>query len=171
MLHVITQQTWSHGTDGWSRTQGYWVIANLESNCWTVLTQSVRVHELHHTLARVSLVRECCNGDDESLWRTGKFDPSIQRPLNWSSPKFAYAIHYVRDSYQNAKVHPDWITGFVSAHARLCACVGYFFQFFSVLPIAYSKDAHIDFYAKYAERRGSAQGCAFWGSRNHCLKF
>ena len=130
MLHVITQQTWSHGTDGWSRTQGYWVIANLESNCWTVLTQSVRVHELHHTLARVSLVRECCNGDDESLWRTGKFDPSIQRPLNWSSPKFAYAIHYVRDSYQNAKVHPEWITGFVSAHARLCACVGYFFQFF-----------------------------------------
>jgi len=39
------------------------------------------------------------------------------------------------------------------------------FRFF-VSSIAYSKGALTDFQAKYAERRGSAQGCASWGSRN-----
>jgi len=40
------------------------------------------------------------------------------------------------------------------------------FFVFLVLPIAYSQDARSDFHAKYAERCGSAQGRAFWGSRN-----
>jgi len=34
-------------------------------------------------------VRECCKGDDESLWDRGKFDPPTpKKPLNRWSPKF-----------------------------------------------------------------------------------
>ena len=32
-------------------------------------------------------------------------------------------------------------------------------------------DARTDFHAKYLKRRGFAQGCAFWGFRNHSLTF
>ena len=35
----------------------------------------------------------------------------------------------------------------------------------------YSRDACTDFDAKYVKRRGSAQGSAFWGSRNQNLRF
>jgi len=62
-----------------------------------------------------------------------------------------------RDAYQHADF-PFWISGFVSAHARLkfssTAPV------FLVLPIAYSQEDRINFGAKYVKRRGSVQGCA-----------
>jgi len=35
----------------------------------------------------------------------------------------------------------------------------------------YSRDACTDFDAKYVKRRGSAQGSAFWGSRNQYQRF
>jgi len=35
--------------------------------------------------------------------------------------------------------------------------------FWGVLEITYSQDATTDINAKYVKRRGSAQGCAFWG--------
>jgi len=38
--------------------------------------------------------------------------------------------------------------------------------FLGVLTITYSQDATTDINAKYVKRRGSAQGCAFWGSQN-----
>jgi len=38
----------------------------------------------------LSLLRECCKGDDESQWERGKFDPATQKPLNRWSPKFVY---------------------------------------------------------------------------------
>jgi len=43
--------------------------------------------------------------------------------------------------------------------------------FWGVLEKGYSLDARTDFDAKYVKRRGSAQGIAFWGSRNHYLRF
>ena len=71
---------------------------------------------------------------------------------------------YVRDSYQSAKFHPDRISGFVSAHARLCTplCVGCVFRFFVSSNRLQQRRAH-RFFSKYIERRGSAQECAFWG--------
>jgi len=42
---------------------------------------------------------------------------------------------------------------------------------FWVLQIVYSQDARMDFDAKYVKRRGSAQGCASWGSQNQKLSF
>ena len=42
--------------------------------------------------------------------------------------------------------------------------------FFGVLDKGYSQDARTDFDAKYVKRRGSAQGSAFWGSRNQNLR-
>jgi len=41
--------------------------------------------------------------------------------------------------------------------------------FLGVLTITYSQDANTDINAKYVKRRGSAQGCAFWGSQNQNL--
>jgi len=41
--------------------------------------------------------------------------------------------------------------------------------FWGVLEITYSQDATTDIDAKYVIRRGSVQGCAFWGSQNHTL--
>ena len=43
--------------------------------------------------------------------------------------------------------------------------------FFWVLEKGYSQDARTDFDAKCIKRRGSAQGSAFWGSRNQYLRF
>jgi len=40
-----------------------------------------------------------------------------------------------------------------------------FFSFFGVLATRYSQGPWTDFDAKYAKPRGSAQGCAFSGSR------
>ena len=41
---------------------------------------------------------------------------------------------------------------------------------FLVLEKGYSRDACTDFDAQYVKRRGSAQGSAFWGSRNQNLR-
>jgi len=43
--------------------------------------------------------------------------------------------------------------------------------FGGVLEKGYSRDARTDFDAKYVKWRGSAQGSAFWGSRNQDLRF
>jgi len=76
------------------------------------------------------------------------------------------------DIYHPAKFHPDRIRVF------FCACVisriklftRLFVRFF-VLQIVNSQDARTDFDAKYVKRRGSAQGCALWGSQNQKLSF
>jgi len=77
------------------------------------------------------------------------------------------------DPYTCAKVRHDQLRGFVSAHALLCApkTVSFFvfvfcFLFFRVLATRYSQGPWIDFDTKYTTKtRGSAQGCAFSGSR------
>jgi len=43
--------------------------------------------------------------------------------------------------------------------------------FWGLLEKGYSRDACTDFDAKYVKRRGSAQGSAFWGSRNQNIRF
>jgi len=49
------------------------------------------------------------------------------------------------------------------AHQKVFGAQG-FFSFFGVLATHYSQGPWTDFDAKYAEIRGSAQGCAFSGS-------
>jgi len=55
---------------------------------------------------------------------------------------------------------------------RFCACVisrtsaQSDSTIFWVLEKSYRRDARTDFDAKYVKRRGSAQGSAFWGSRD-----
>jgi len=124
--------------------------------------------------------------------------PATHKLLNRSSPKFTFTwlrrgyipscnnnnnnnnnIHiciapYGRNFRGAAKFHPDRIRGFVSAHARfrVSNCLlGYLFVFGGVLHLIYSQDARTDFDAKYVKRRGSAQGCAFWGSQSQKLSF
>jgi len=43
--------------------------------------------------------------------------------------------------------------------------------FWGVLEKGYSRDGYTDFDVKYVKRRSSAQGSAFWGSRNQYLRF
>jgi len=60
-----------------------------------------------------TVVRECCKGDDESLWERGKFDPPPPKnPLNK-----IYVGNYVWDIYHRAKFYPNRFRGFGSAHA------------------------------------------------------
>jgi len=97
--------------------------------------------------------------------------PATQKPLNRWSPKFVYVTTSgISTTMQNfiqiglgvsvlcmrdlAPLGKKWL--------------GYFFLF---LEKGYSRDACTDFDAKYIKRRGSAQGSAFWGSRNQNLRF
>jgi len=74
--------------------------------------------------------------------------------------------------YNHAKFYPNQFRGFGSAHAWFRAPQHKVTRlFFLVLEKGYSRDACTDFDAKYAKRRGSAQGSAFWGSRNQNLRF
>ena len=62
--------------------------------------------------------------------------------------------------------------GFGSAHAWFHAPqhkVTWLFLGGGVLEKGYSRDTRTDFDAKYVKRRGSAQGSAFWGSKNKVL--
>jgi len=60
---------------------------------------------------------------------------------------------------------------------RFCACVISRLSaqsgsaIFLVLEKGYTADTRTDFDAKYVKRSGSAQGSAFWGSRNQNLRF
>ena len=100
-----------------------------------------------HTLA---LPRECCKGDDAGQWRSLKFDPPPRRhPVsgshkNWQRWLRRGPLHLCKSSSQSTQ-------GF-----RFRACV-------TLCAKLHTKGT--DFDAKYAKTRGSAQGCAFSGSR------
>ena len=80
--------------------------------------------------------------------------------------------NYVGDIYHRAKFYPNRFRGFGSAHASFRAPQHKVTRLhFGVLEKGYSRDARTDFDAKYVKRRGSAQGSAFWGSRNQNLRF
>ena len=78
--------------------------------------------------------------------------------------------NYVGD--KQAKFYPNPFRGFGSAHARFRAPRHKVTRLlFLVLQQGYSRDACTNFDAKYIKRRGSAQGSAFWGSRDQNLRF
>jgi len=78
--------------------------------------------------------------------------------------------NYVGDIYHRAKFYPHRFRGFGSAHA-LFRAPKVTRRFFLVPEKGYSRGACTDFDAKYVKRRRSAQGSAFWGSRNQNLRF
>jgi len=55
------------------------------------------------------------------------------------------------------------------AHQIVYSAICLFFG--GSLQIVYGQYARTDFDAKYVKRRGSAQGCAFWGPQNQKLRF
>ena len=63
-----------------------------------------------------TVVRECCKGDDESLWERGKFDPRHPKTPQPIVTKICVG-DYVGDIYQHAKFYPNRFRGFSSAHA------------------------------------------------------
>ena len=102
----------------------------------------------------------------------GKFDPPApHKPLNRWSPKFVWMTTSAISTTMQNFIQ----IGF--REFRFCACVisrpsaQSDSATFLVLEKGYSQDACTDFDAKYVKRRGSAQGSAFWGSRNHHLRF
>ena len=53
-----------------------------------------------------TVVRECCKGDDQSLWEMGKFDPPP--PKNPSTDAHQICVgDYVGDIYHQAKFYPN----------------------------------------------------------------
>ena len=97
--------------------------------------------------------------------------PATQKPLNRRSPKFVYVTTSgISTTKQNfiqigLGVSVLRMRDFAPLGKK---GLGYFFL---VLEKGYSRDACTDFDAKYVKRRGSAQGSAFWGSRNQNLRF
>jgi len=120
-----------------------------------------------------TVVRECCKKDNQSQWERPKFDPPP--PLNPLTDRHQTLPTWLRRGYlPSRKISSRSDKGF-----RFCACAisriklftRLFVRFFWVLQIIYSQDARTDFDTKYVKRRGSAQGCAFWGSQNQTLSF
>ena len=102
--------------------------------------------------------------------RGGNLTPAIQ-PTQPMVTKICVS-DYVGDIYHHTKFYPNRFRGFGSAHAWFRAPRHKVTRLlFSFLEKGYSRDACTDFDAKYVKRRDSAQGSAFWGSRNQNLRF
>jgi len=130
-------------------------------------------HIWYHTR---TVVRECCKDDDQSQWKRPKFDPPS--PLNPLTDRHHNLPTWLRRGYlPSCKISSRSDKGFsfcACAISRIKLFTRLFFRFFlggGVLRLVYSQDARTDFDAKYVKRRGSAQGCAFWGSQNQNLSF
>ena len=118
-------------------------------------------------------MRECYNGDDESQWERGKFDPPpLKNPLTDGYQIVSMTTSGISTRLPPCKILSKSVQGF-----RFCACVisrpsaQSDSAIFWVLEKGYSQDARTDFDEKYIKRRGSAQGSTFWGSRNQYLRF
>ena len=59
-----------------------------------------------------TIVRECCKGDDESLWERGKFNPPPLPPQKNPFPMVTKICvgNYVGDIYHRAKFYPNYCT-------------------------------------------------------------
>jgi len=64
-----------------------------------------------------TVVRECCKGDDQSLWEMGKFDPPPLKNPSTDGHQICVG-DYVGDIYHQAKFYPNRFRGF-----RFCAYV------------------------------------------------
>jgi len=112
-------------------------------------------------------VREWCKGDNASQRRSPKFDsPPRPNPVSDSHTNRHRwlrrgPLHLCKRSSRSAQAY------------RFCACVTLrtknVLVFLGVLATRYSQGPWTDFNAKYAKTRGSAQGCAFSGSRTQNL--
>ena len=113
-----------------------------------------------------TVVRECCKGDNASQWEAQNLTPHDAQTPYSGIIKIGRG-DYVVDPYTCAKVRHDSPRGFLSAHAWLCTpnCTPKRFFWGRGVATRYSQGSWMDFDAKYAETRGSAQGCAFSGSR------
>jgi len=106
-----------------------------------------------------TVVRECCNGDNERQWKSPKFDPSLhQTSLNRFSPKLACVITSWRapDMQNQPGISVPQICDFNVLQGWLCSFFG---SWNSLQPKPLN-----GFYAKYVKRRRSSEGCAFWRS-------
>ena len=116
-------------------------------------------------------MRECFKGDDASQWGNGKFDPLRRaKPLTDRHQKLRT---WLCPGYLPTHKIQSWsLEGFLfPVCAKLRIKNVYSASFFRVLPTAYSPGPWTDFHAKYAKRRGSAQGCALSGFENKSLTF
>ena len=99
--------------------------------------------------------------------REGNLSPPQKKNL-WPMVTKICEGNYDGDIYHKARFYPNWSKGF-----RFCSCVisGPLAQWlgFLVFEKGNSRDARTDFDTKYVNRRGSAQGSVFWGSRNQNL--
>ena len=132
---------------------------------------SIKIHSIYNVRSQShtrTVVQESCKGDDASQWRNPTFDPPPRsNPISDSHKSWQRWLrrgpsHLYKSSSRSAQ-------GF-----RFRACVTLrtksvysadFFPVFWVLATRYSQGPWAAFDAKYAETRGSAQGCAFSGSR------
>ena len=111
-----------------------------------------------------TVVRECCKGDEASQWRKPKFDPP-PRPNPVSDRNTNRHTCLRRGPLHLCKSSPRSTQGLRFPRMRDFAHQKRV-SFFLVLATRYSQGPLIDFDAKYASTRGSAQGCAFSGSRS-----
>jgi len=115
-----------------------------------------------------TVVRECCKGDDQSQWRRANFNPPP--PLSPLTDLHQNWQRWLRRGYlPPCKILFRSDKGFRFRACATSRTIGDSAIFFWVLEITYSQDATTDIDAKYVIRRGSVQGCAFWGSENHTL--
>ena len=131
------------------------------------------VDGLSHTR---TVVRECCKDDDQSQWERPKF--ATPPPLNPLTDRHQNLPTWLRRGYlpsRKISSRSDKGVSFLRmrdfARQIVYSAICSFFLGGGVLQIVYSQDARTDFDAKYVKRRGSAQGCAFWGSQNQKLSF
>ena len=115
-------------------------------------------------------MRECCKSDEASQWRSPKSDPPPRpnpaRVSDSHTNRHRWLrrgpLHLCKRSSRSAQACFPRMRDF--AHQKR---VNFFFG--GVLATRYSQGPWTDFNAKYAKTRGSAQGCAFSGSRTQNL--
>ena len=129
----------------------------------------VKMETRHPVSQTRTVVRECFKDDDQSQWERPKFDPTP--PLNPLTDRHQNLPTWLRRGYLPSCI----ISSRSDKGFRFCACAisliklftRLFFRFFG----SSSHHDRTDIDAKYVKRRGSVQGCAFWGSQNQTLSF
>ena len=98
----------------------------------------------------------------------GNFRPP-QNPTPWPITKQFVASDYVGDPYGCAFGANPYTGGFWANGWNITNFFLFIYSFFHEL--TYRPDPSTDFHAWWLKRRGSAQGCAFWGFSWHCFPF
>jgi len=123
--------------------------------------------DITHMLARLceSVVRATMkvNGRGE-IW-----PPATQKPLNRWSPKFVkVTTSGISTTKHNFVQNSLGVSVLRMRDFAPLKWLGYFFGYWERLQ---PRRVHRFWRKKYVKRRGSAQGSAFWGSRNRNLRF